>query len=228
MKTPPIHHEPEAQESVGIDELSNASSPIKEVTPCLEAPSVDIGTQLANLTDDQFDAMFDAAVEAAGRGQMEPIDTNDPEAVRRTAAEIAKSLGYNVSSAGQDAIEGLVKLFRGTGKPSGGLTLDDEGSSDADPHLQAGRDLYKRERYPSSIQTELDRMPGIAVMIANRWMLGWPKAVMALIAEGTYLELLKGQEELEREAYSEPGNSHLARHEIAEMYGLSPAPPTGI
>ena len=43
---------------------------------------------------------------------------------------------------------------------------------------------------------------------------------------GGYLEALMDQEQREREAYSQPGNQHLARHEIADLYGLSPGPPT--
>jgi len=40
-----------------------------------------------------------------------------------------------------------------------------------------------------------------------------------------FLELLKYQEQQEREAYTAPGNQHLARHEIVELYGLSLKPP---
>ena len=69
-------------------------------------------------------------------------------------------------------------------------------------------------------------MPPLAIAIANRWMMGWPKTVKALLENQQYLDALKEQEQAEREAYSRPGNQHLARHEIAELYGLSSAPPT--
>lgn len=64
----------------------------------------------------------------------------------------------------------------------------------------------------------------------RQWMLsmmGWPKTVQALISAQELLPALIAQEEAERKAYREPpGNRHLARHEIAELYGLSPSPPT--
>ncbi len=64
-----------------------------------------------------------------------------------------------------------------------------------------------------------------ATNIANRWMMAWPKMVQALISAQEFLPALT-QQEAEREAYSEPGNRHLARHEIAELYELSPSPRT--
>jgi len=81
-------------------------------------------------------------------------------------------------------------------------------------------------KYPPEIREAIAKMPALATDIANRWMLGWPKTVAALLAEGGYLEALMDQEQREREAYSQPGNQHLARHEIADLYGLSPGPPT--
>ena len=86
------------------------------------------------------------------------------------------------------------------------------------------QELHKPETYPAPVLQALKAMPPLAVEIANRWQLGWPTRVKALIEQNLYLEALKTQEEQEREAYS-AGNSHLARHEIAEMYGLSPEPP---
>lgn len=86
--------------------------------------------------------------------------------------------------------------------------------------------LYKPTSYPSSIREAIQAMPPLATDIANRWMLGWPKRVKALIEAGEYLPALREQEEQERRVYSEPGNQHLARHEIAEIYGLTAEPPT--
>jgi hypothetical protein len=86
--------------------------------------------------------------------------------------------------------------------------------------------LVTPSKYPTEIRQALGKMTPLATEIANRWMLGWPTAVQSLISEGCYLEALTQQEQREREAYSQPGNDHLARHEIAELYGLSPAPPS--
>lgn len=86
--------------------------------------------------------------------------------------------------------------------------------------------LYRESSYPAEIRSELAKMPPLATAIANRWMMGWTKRVQALIAANEYLPALQSQEEAERSAYSKPGNRHLAHHEIAEIYGLSDAPPS--
>lgn len=86
--------------------------------------------------------------------------------------------------------------------------------------------LHSPSSYPTEIREALRKMPPLATEIANRWMLGWPKRVKALIEAGKYLESLQAQETREREALSQPGNKHLAHHEIAELYGLTPEPPT--
>ena len=88
------------------------------------------------------------------------------------------------------------------------------------------QELYNPMSYPQEIKAELKKMPPLAIEIANRWLLGWPKRVQALIEANQYLAVLKEQEEAEREAYSSDQSRHLARHEIAEAYGLSAAPPT--
>jgi hypothetical protein len=88
-------------------------------------------------------------------------------------------------------------------------------------------EFYRPQDYPKPILAELNRSRPLMVEIANRWMRGWPKRVKALLKSGDYLELLKYQTEQELDVYCLPGNQHLARHEIAELYGLSPAPPVG-
>jgi len=86
--------------------------------------------------------------------------------------------------------------------------------------------LYKPSQYPSELQAKLKKMSPLAIEIANRWALGWPKDVKALIEAGQYLQALTNQEQQEREVLSKPGLSHLARHEIVQEYGLSLEPPT--
>jgi len=60
-----------------------------------------------------------------------------PADVDRTAGEIAKSLSVNLSSAGQNALTGLTKLFGSSGKLSAGLTFDEDTYAKAKPHFQA-------------------------------------------------------------------------------------------
>jgi hypothetical protein len=85
--------------------------------------------------------------------------------------------------------------------------------------------LYSPNTYPPAVRNQIERLGPLAVEIANRWLRGWPKAVKEHLRTGDYMEFLKAQAEREREAYSQPGNNHLARHEIAELYDLSPKPP---
>lgn len=87
-------------------------------------------------------------------------------------------------------------------------------------------ELYRSKTYSPEIRAAIKKLPPLATEIANRWMLGWPGAVKALLESGEYLAALKEQERQERKVLAEPGNSHLARHEIAQEYGLSLAPPT--
>ncbi len=86
--------------------------------------------------------------------------------------------------------------------------------------------LYKPSQYPKPVLEKLNKMTPLAIEIANRWALGWPQTVKELIEAGEYLQALKTQEQQEREALSEPGNSHLARHEIVQETGLSLSPPS--
>lgn len=88
------------------------------------------------------------------KSKAERADTASQDSVNRTASAIADSLGYNVSSAGKNAIDGLVKLFGGNGKFSSGLTFDEETYAKAKPYFQAmladaraaGRDLMDLAR----------------------------------------------------------------------------------
>lgn len=86
--------------------------------------------------------------------------------------------------------------------------------------------LHKPSQYPKPVLDKLKTMPPLAIEIANRWALGWPQTVQQLIQSNQYLEALIAQEQQEREVLSAPGNSHLARHEITEIYGLCQSPPT--
>jgi hypothetical protein len=85
--------------------------------------------------------------------------------------------------------------------------------------------LYRPNSYPPEIRRKIVSMPPLAAEIANRWMLGWPKRVKALLEAGEYLPALKAQEEQERNALANETARHLARHEIAQEWGLSPEPP---
>ncbi len=67
-----------------------------------------------------------------------------------------------------------------------------------------------------------------AEKIADRWASGWKKETRALEASGELLPRLRAQAVREAEALSNAmvggENSHLAQHEILDLYGISPKP----
>jgi len=85
--------------------------------------------------------------------------------------------------------------------------------------------LYKPRHYPPELRQALGSLSDTAIEIANRWALGWPQAVKALIASGEYVDALKAQEHEEIRVKLEPGLSHLSSWEKAQEYGLCQHPP---
>ena len=69
-------------------------------------------------------------------------------------------------------------------------------------------------------------MKGLVPMLEYRSIVFISSAEKGTISSFRFFLLLAEQEEAERRAYSNPGNKHLARHEIAELYGLSNEAPT--
>lgn len=91
------------------------------------------------------------------------------------------------------------------------------------PTLQ---ELQSPTSYPPETRQAIETLGALGLEIANRWMLGWPKRVKGLLASGEYLEALTMQHEAEASVLANAANlRHLARHEIAELYGLADAPP---
>lgn len=68
-----------------------------------------------------------------------------------------------------------------------------------------------------------------AVAVLERWVGGWPKKTKALEKAGKLIEAVKYQANREAEIYGTARmggeNSHLADHEIAQLYDLAPGPP---
>lgn len=85
--------------------------------------------------------------------------------------------------------------------------------------------LYSPKKYPADLARKINYLSPLAISIANRWMLGWPEAVKALIAAGEYMDALREQEAQERRAMDAPGLNHLSSWEKAEVMGLTQAPP---
>lgn len=88
-------------------------------------------------------------------------------------------------------------------------------------------ELTSRKIYAPDVATKIELMGAMAVSIANRWMMGWPDRVKALLTAGTYLDSLKLQTDQESEILvSEANLRHLARREILQMYEIRESPPT--
>lgn len=75
---------------------------------------------------------------------------------------------------------------------------------------------------------EIVKLGLTAQKIADRWVLGWKRRVIAMEKDGTLLPRLKEQALHEAEVLSEARQggtlNHLADREIAELYDLSTGP----
>jgi hypothetical protein len=87
--------------------------------------------------------------------------------------------------------------------------------------------LYNRALYGEGRALQIETMGNTAVSIANRWMLGWPDKVSALIAANQYMPALQAQREQEVDVLSNAtGMSHLSPVEILQMHEISLEPPS--
>lgn len=88
------------------------------------------------------------------------------------------------------------------------------------------QELSSRKAYPAEVAAQIESMGELAVVIANRWMLGWPDRVQALMKAGIYLESLDSQTAQENGILAKEADlRHLARHEILQMYEIKESPP---
>ena len=87
--------------------------------------------------------------------------------------------------------------------------------------------LIERTIYTPEMALAIETMGSIAVAVANRWQMGWPDRVSALLNNQTYMEALKQQVELEKDVLSnEMDLRHLAQHEILAYHEIRQDPPT--
>jgi len=81
----------------------------------------------------------------------------------------------------------------------------------------------------SETAKQIQLLGPVAWQVADRWLSGWRRRTLDLEKQGKLVEALREQAKREAEIYSEARiggrNSHLADHEIAELYDLSPGPP---
>ena len=86
--------------------------------------------------------------------------------------------------------------------------------------------LMERQTYGPGLALKIETMGATAISVANRWLLGWPGRVAALLKTGVYLDCLTAQVEHEKDILAnEAGLRHLSRREILQMYEINEAPP---
>lgn len=87
------------------------------------------------------------------------------------------------------------------------------------------QNLHKLNEYPEDLR-KLVAQSRLGTELANRWMLGWPKRVKALIEAGEYQAAFEMRLEQEIEVEANAAQySHLSSWEKREVTGLREAPP---
>jgi hypothetical protein len=86
--------------------------------------------------------------------------------------------------------------------------------------------LLNRHVFKPETANQIEQMGLTATQIADRWAGGWPKRVRKLESEGRLIPELQEQTERELDVKARAREmSHLAQHEINQMYGIDPSPP---
>lgn len=87
--------------------------------------------------------------------------------------------------------------------------------------------LYNREVYGPGLAIWIEGMGTIAVSIANRWQIGWPHRVQALLSAGIYQVNLDAQMNREKDVLAEALDlQHLSYREILLLHEIQESPPT--
>lgn len=88
------------------------------------------------------------------------------------------------------------------------------------------QELTSRKAYPGAMAAQIEAKGAMPVSIANRWVMGWPQRVKALVQSGAYLECLTTLVSQETDFLEKTADlRHLARHEIMQLYEIRESPP---
>lgn len=88
------------------------------------------------------------------------------------------------------------------------------------------QELTSRKAYTAAMAAQIEAMGQMAISVANRWVMGWPQRVKALVQSGAYLVCLETQVAHENDILAKTADlRHLARHEIMQLYEIREAPP---
>ena len=87
-------------------------------------------------------------------------------------------------------------------------------------------ELLNPNAYSPGTAGKVHAMGVMAVSIANRWMLGWPDRVNALLKADAYVGCLESQLNQEKDILAnEAMLRHLSHCEILELYEIKESPP---
>lgn len=88
------------------------------------------------------------------------------------------------------------------------------------------QELTSRKAYTAAMAAQIEAMGQMAISVANRWVMGWPQRVKALVQSGAYLGCLETQVAHENDILAKTADlRHLARHEIMQLYEIRESPP---
>ncbi|HQS65472.1 MAG TPA: hypothetical protein PLE48_17440 [Thiobacillus sp.] len=86
--------------------------------------------------------------------------------------------------------------------------------------------LCNREVYGPGLAMWIEGMGTIAVSIANRWQMGWPQRVQALLDGGNFQVNLDAQVNKEKDVLADAVDlQHLTHREILQMHEIQESPP---
>lgn len=92
--------------------------------------------------------------------------------------------------------------------------------------VSQGEAFTSRNAYAPQVVARIEAMGTVAVSVANRWLMGWPARVTALLKAETYLACLETQVDQEKTILANEADlRHLSHREILHLYEIREAPP---
>ena len=86
--------------------------------------------------------------------------------------------------------------------------------------------LQHQDTYGPDLANKIMAQGRYAVRVVNRWVLGWPHRVQALVETHVYWACLMAHINDEKDILSdEPTMRHLSEREILELHGVQQCPP---
>lgn len=88
------------------------------------------------------------------------------------------------------------------------------------------QELVMRNIYGPELADKIQWQGTIMISVANRWTMGWPTRVAAMVATRTYWASLAAQTELELDVLADARHlQHLSHREILQRSEIRESPP---